>query len=716
MAPAITANEMVPGGSYKGYGDPNTLNIPSRLGSRFTDLNTGNIWIKKSDDLLPTGWVTPGGSFNNLTQFGSTDDGYAALTAAMANSDHVLIDDIFSVSDNLTIATGKVLIFTVGGKLKPASGKKITINGEVQAGRYEIFDYSAGGKVVLGFFSLTDHLFPEWYGAVANNSFNNDTAFSRLFDQTLSTSENQQPILLDIGYYNFVAGFTCRSRTIITGRGKTKTRLQYGPTSTGRFISVPDGCDHIVLNELQINCLTVGAGVRTTAIGHSTSGYDVSNVETNSVTISGFNQYGLDFYEVQYAKIIDTEFSSISNLTSLGGSGAGSALCMNFRTFANAVVIAQMTKVANCEAFLYSSNSTSITVEGCSFEQSSAGGTLIDAITGKTHFIEVSGGNIRIQENYFEGIRAVVGKALIYFDSVQAWSVYQNSMVGLRPGGSSSVVDVFIQQGLTVYGGDASGNRFYGTPTWYVLVNGASAGPIFAFQNVFINDAGTVLTSFAAIFAKMTPALMDFSTPTELNFSRLAIFRQYSSTTNILTALQIAKKKGGVAGAAGDGVAIQVRIDNSSGSEQNAGQLQWRYIVATDSGETSNQLTKLLGSGAVVDASEHYGLGGMKVRGDVHPAVRMSAIDTSVIQADGDVYITAASRTATIINSTNLPIGYTVRISLYVGSAATGTVAFANGSDRIQPSNAATYSLSADGKTVQIRLVAANTWFIVGSN
>lgn len=730
--------------SLQGHGSPQNR-VLGYTGDEYLDLDNGDKWNKMGPTDEPRRatfdeWEVDGGSesgsvtstgtteartvgdrwaeLRNLRDFGDLDDGVATLTAAFIEWDHVVIDGTVSIASNLTIAAGKVLIFRDGGALKPASGIKVTINGEVQAGRYEIFDYSASGTVVLGLFSRTDRIYPEWYGAKADNDTNNDAAFARIFDQTLTTSENQQEVYGDIGYYNFVTGFTGRSRMKLTGQGKTKTRYQCQPTATGTFIKLPDACDHVIFKDCQINCLTVESGVRTTAIGPSTPSFEISNIEFRSCSITSFNQYGVYLNNTQHLKVLDTEFT-VSNIAAYGGGiSSGPAICLRLTGFANAIEIGETTKTANSECFLWSTSSAALTIRDCRFEQNGAGATSIDAILGLQDFIIIeAGSNISVSNNYFEGNRAPTGGyGLITLRDTIGYDISNNRLNGLRAGGVTSVVDRFIFINNACYGGIVAGNTFVGTPTYYIYAD-TGYGVVFAPGNTFIsNDGSTILTTYASIKAKVSVQVVGFSSQTDFNYMQAMVARLFTGTTAVVYPLTLVKERTGGAGGTNDGVGIKYQAMVSDGSVQNIGEQHWIYREGGAGSETSNIVFKALAAGAVVTPAELNGLGGFTIRGDVQTAVRSSAIDVTLTQADGTVYLTADAKTATLPNSTGLPVGQCFTVALIVGGAATGTVAFTNGTDRIQPSNAATYSLSADGKYVRLQLVAANTWLIIANN
>ena len=77
----------------------------------------------------------------------------------------------YNVGADVTVPANICLKFDKGGILAPASGKTLTINGPISAGLWQIF---GGYGTVTGTPKITE-TYPEWFGAVGDNS-HNDTA------------------------------------------------------------------------------------------------------------------------------------------------------------------------------------------------------------------------------------------------------------------------------------------------------------------------------------------------------------------------------------------------------------------------------------------------------------------------------------------------------------------------------------------------------------
>lgn len=101
---------------------------------------------------------------NRINDFNSDKD-FASLGAALtatAGLELRLSPGVHTVTSNVTIDS--TLVIPKGAILKPASGVIITFNAGVEAGPYQIFDYSAGGIVQFSGQGIPE-VFAEWWGA-----------------------------------------------------------------------------------------------------------------------------------------------------------------------------------------------------------------------------------------------------------------------------------------------------------------------------------------------------------------------------------------------------------------------------------------------------------------------------------------------------------------------------------------------------------------------
>lgn len=90
-----------------------------------------------------------------------------ALAVAAAAGSQLFISTVIDVTGSITVS-GLTLRFIQGGKLKASLGTVITLNGEIDAGSFEIFDNTATG-LIKGNFNGAD-LDAAWWGATGTAS------------------------------------------------------------------------------------------------------------------------------------------------------------------------------------------------------------------------------------------------------------------------------------------------------------------------------------------------------------------------------------------------------------------------------------------------------------------------------------------------------------------------------------------------------------------
>ena len=138
------------------YAAPNTtVNLNDAI---LTNPITRVYVVATRDGLWPNG---PG--YVVARDYGTTRAALAAADAvATAAGKELLITYAFSVDDNLTLSAPRVRIMP-GAVLPISTTKTLTIAGDFQAGRYQVFDCTGTGKAA--FTGNVPARFPEWWGA-----------------------------------------------------------------------------------------------------------------------------------------------------------------------------------------------------------------------------------------------------------------------------------------------------------------------------------------------------------------------------------------------------------------------------------------------------------------------------------------------------------------------------------------------------------------------
>lgn len=132
-----------------------------------------------------------------VKRHGAVGDGATNDRAAIATADALGPIEFYSgtylVSSDLTVTNA--CLFAKGAKLQPASGVTVTFSGLVwAAARAEVFDYSAGGLVVL---NKKQEVWPEWFGSASTAVPRAVAAACAGCDITLSGKYSTDPITLD---------------------------------------------------------------------------------------------------------------------------------------------------------------------------------------------------------------------------------------------------------------------------------------------------------------------------------------------------------------------------------------------------------------------------------------------------------------------------------------------------------------------------------------
>ena len=111
-----------------------------------------------------------GASGHDVRAYGAADDGAtdaepeiaAAITAAAGG--RVVFSEAatsYKISSNVTVPAGTTVVFQEGGLLLIDGGITFTVNGSLEAGRYQIF--SGAGSVVLADGAVKE-IWPDWFG------------------------------------------------------------------------------------------------------------------------------------------------------------------------------------------------------------------------------------------------------------------------------------------------------------------------------------------------------------------------------------------------------------------------------------------------------------------------------------------------------------------------------------------------------------------------
>lgn len=138
----------------------------------------------KRNDLYPKDGTTGGKlaipesqlNISNIVFCSDYDHPDDAITAIGSANKTLLVTEVETCDTNFTVPANVTVKFERGGKWTINTGVTVTINGQVEAGLFEIFIYVGTGVCAL---SKNSELYPEWWGALADGTTDDYTALSR---------------------------------------------------------------------------------------------------------------------------------------------------------------------------------------------------------------------------------------------------------------------------------------------------------------------------------------------------------------------------------------------------------------------------------------------------------------------------------------------------------------------------------------------------------
>lgn len=119
-----------------------------------------------------------GGNLGAVEQSAGDETTLRSLIASSGSNpiSITVYNDIPITSTNLTIPSNIRLRFKDGGKLSPASGITLTINGSIEAGLYQIFD---GSGTITSDGYRSNIVYPEWFGAMADGTTDDTESYNK---------------------------------------------------------------------------------------------------------------------------------------------------------------------------------------------------------------------------------------------------------------------------------------------------------------------------------------------------------------------------------------------------------------------------------------------------------------------------------------------------------------------------------------------------------
>ena len=111
-----------------------------------------------------------GNLYVNIEEYSS--DLETAVNAIGASKTTLVIKSSTTVSNDVTVPSNITLMFLHGGDLNISATKTVTVNGGIEAGRYQIF--TGAGSVIAGS-TYNGAIWAEWFGVVLNDDAATDS-------------------------------------------------------------------------------------------------------------------------------------------------------------------------------------------------------------------------------------------------------------------------------------------------------------------------------------------------------------------------------------------------------------------------------------------------------------------------------------------------------------------------------------------------------------
>lgn len=239
----------------------------------------------------------------------------AAVSAVGSASRVILISTPQVVAASLTVPSNVTLKFQQGGTLNISTGVTVTINGNVDAGLYQIFTLNGTGAVTLG---SVKEAYPQWFGArgdgttddtaAVQNAVNAATSQYSTTQMNFYTEQTQLPLFFPKGTYIISSTLDLSFRNDIKISFAPGAKLKWTGSQDGTMIELKCS-SRVELVDLRLD----GNNIAGTFIHHSGNGTSEASATHDALTGKGavsYNLYQNVYCENQYTgsakAVVDT--------------------------------------------------------------------------------------------------------------------------------------------------------------------------------------------------------------------------------------------------------------------------------------------------------------------------------------------------------------------------------------------------------------------------
>lgn len=212
---------------------------------------------------------------------GIADSSTAMLAAISTDTDTIYLPKgVYLINQNITLPRSAKIVFDRGARLKIANGKKLTINGAIEAHSHNyIFDLSSGG--IISGTPLTSSFYPHWFGAIGDGIADDTTAMQYFFDFVVNNSASG---VIPTGTYKLTRTINVSSGGgwRISGTGFRSTKLkQFSnniPILNMGYNGGSTACSEVIISEISFEYATPQTSIyqNGSALFFSTSYYQCS--------------------------------------------------------------------------------------------------------------------------------------------------------------------------------------------------------------------------------------------------------------------------------------------------------------------------------------------------------------------------------------------------------------------------------------------------------
>jgi len=408
-----------------------TIKVNVAVGSRVTDL---------------------GSLFVDVCSYASFS---AAIDAIGASEKTLLIPNEQAVSADKTVPSNITLQFLQGGSLNIADTKTVTINGQVEAGLYQIFSWAGTGRVVFGAGAVLE-VYPEWFGALGDGIQDDTIPFQAALTAVAGTRNST--VYIPAGIYNITSTLTVSDKTRIVGSGGNwKSEIHFNPTvdNDALFENAAGATEDVVFEDFYIHFTNVNAKASGRAF--------MLNVNAGAYTwirvmVQGFTGYAIYHDSAAYDKILDCRF--LLNTSA----GLPVAVVIYMPTYANAIII-EGNRFSLNDFCIKMANVISLRVNKNCFARNGS----MNPTNAKSQISIVTGRCVHLSQNFYEGEEAIAGEAEVFLSTVKGCTIENEFFDGTY--GGVQYTQIFIQSN-TCKGLSIKNCAFYSPLQFFFLISG----------------------------------------------------------------------------------------------------------------------------------------------------------------------------------------------------------------------------------------------------